>query len=171
MKRLLAALAGLLLCACASAPKESWVPIDVPLTSTARLWEVTRLALEREGFPITRQGFDPRTKLAISGWRSDLHPFRGNGFRERAEVRWAAGKQPGALTLSVRIAHQNNMNLAKPLDAGYAEWEDAPDNEERARIMTQYLRSLLGSELEMGKRAPRKQPGEKEYGSWEERER
>lgn len=170
MRRLITALLAslALLTACAAPAPEAWVPADVPTVSTPRLWEVTRMAMEREGFPITRVGFEPTSRTAFSGWKMDLHPFRGNGYRERAEVRYEAGRKPGMMVLSVRVAHQNNMNIAKPLDPSYAEWETGPDNQERARVIQQYIRSMLGNSLDIGKKIEEKGPGEKEYGSWEE---
>ena len=173
MKRLLLALLSALslLGSCITSTPENWVPADVPTVSTPRLWEVTRMAMEREGFPITRVGFEPTTKTAVSGWKMDLHPFRGNGIRERAEVRYEAGRKPGQMVLLVRVAHQNNMNIAKPLDPSYAEWEVGPDNQQRALVIQQYIRSMLGNSLEIGKTIEKEEPGEKEYGSWEEKPR
>jgi hypothetical protein len=128
------------------------------------------MAMEREGFPVMRQGFDPRSGLALSGWRRDLHPFKGHGYRERVEVSYKGGEQPGRMVLMVRVAQEINDNVAKPLDLEYAEWVPGPDNQERARVMLQYMRSMLGVQFEVGRKVKQGAPAEKEYGSWEDRQ-
>lgn len=164
---LLSLLALLLLPSCASAPPEQWAPGSIPMCSPERLWEVTRLALEHNGFSLLEQGYDPRTRSLSSAWDKDLHPFKGHGFRERAHVRYEVGEEPDTLLLSVRVEREVNENLAKPLDPEYAQWAEAPDNPERARFVLQYVRSLLGTQLELGKKAPREKAKEKEHGRWE----
>jgi len=149
-----------------SAPAE-WSPAEIPLCSPQRLWEVSRMAMERDGLVLLNQSFDPRTRTLVSAWDKELHPFKGHGYRERAHVRYEAGSEPGTLTLSVRVEREINENLAKPLDPQYAKWTEGPDNPERARVILQYVRSLLGTELEIGKRAAEKKEKEKEYGKWE----
>ncbi|MFT7484340.1 MAG: hypothetical protein ACI9F9_000180 [Candidatus Paceibacteria bacterium] len=136
---------------CRAAPKPQWTPEEIPLCSTMRLWEISRLAMHKNGFPVVHIGFDPKTREALSGWHKDLHPFKGNGFRERVHIRYKAGEKPGTLTLGVRVESQVNENLAKPLDPSYAKWVVAPDNTGRAKVVLQYIHSLLGADLNIGK--------------------
>lgn len=152
MKRLHAILFLLLpmFCSCLGSPPEQWSPEDVPMCSTMRLWEITRLAMEKNGFPVVHQGFDPKTKAAISGWKKDLHPFKGHGTRERIHVRYKRSEAAGMLTIGVRVEQELNDNLSHPLDPSYAKWIEAPDNTGRALVVLQYIRSLLGDDLELG---------------------
>ncbi len=154
MKRLLALLAlAPLLPACSSfGPKPQWTPYEVPMVSTMRLWEITRLSMEKNGFPVIHEGFDPKDNVAISGWDKDLHPFKGKGFRERVHIRYKRSDNAGKLILGVRVEHENNENLAKPLDASYADWVPGPDNSGRAKVVLQYIESLVGPEFEVGKK-------------------
>lgn len=149
-----------------SAPAE-WAPSEIPLCSPQRLSEICRMALERDGLVLLNQGFDPRTRTLVSAWDKELHPFKGHGYRERAHIRYEAGTEPGMLLLSVRVEREINENLAKPLDPQYAKWTEGPDNPERARILLQYVRSLLGTELNIGKKAREEAEKEKAYGDWE----
>lgn len=153
MKRLLirlAACAALTAAACHVPQPAQWVPQEIPMCSTMRLWEITRLAMEKNGFPIVQQGFDPVEHSVVSGWDRDLHPFKGNGIRERVHVRYKRSENAGKLILGVRVEAESNDNLAKPLDPEYAEWIEAPDNTTRAKVVLQYLQSMLGQELEIG---------------------
>ncbi len=171
MRRFLALLLFVSLASCTVTQPESWIPAEVPTASNMRLWEISRLAMEREGFPVVQQGFDPKTRIATSGWRMDLHPFKGRGFRERALVKYERGEKPGTLTLSVRVSQEINDNVSKPLDLEYAEWVPAPDNHEKSRVMLQYIRSMLGNQLDVGKAAEKQKEREKEYGGWGEQKR
>ena len=146
---------------CLAVDKPQWTPVEVPLCSTTRLWEISRLAMQKNGFPVVHRGFDPKTKTAVSGWRKDLHPFKGHGYRERMYVRYKSGESPGTLTLGVRVEMQINDNLAKPLDPSYAEWIPAPDNTNRAKVVLQYIRSLLGDQLNIGKTLSEKEQAER----------
>ncbi len=151
---------------CASGPPAAWVPSAIPACSAMRLWEITRLAMEREGFVVLQRGFDPKTRTATSGWRKELHPFKGRGYRERVLVRYGAGAQAGTMKIGVRIEREINQNLSKPLDPEYADWGEAPDNTERAKVVLQYIRSLLGPDLNIGKKTGLEKEKEKKYGEW-----
>lgn len=131
--------------------QEQWIPQDVPMSSAMRLWEVSRMAMQKNGFPIVHSGFDPKTKVARSGWDKDLHPFKGHGIRERVYFRYKQSERAGMLILGVRIERETNDNLANPLDAASAKWVKAPDNQQRSKIVMQYVSSLMGNRLELGK--------------------
>ena len=150
MKQLIILMLASLLGACRVYP-ENWVPQEIPTCSATRLWDVSRLSMEKNGFPIVHKGFDPKTSQALSGWDFDLHPFKSHGIRERAHIRFKRADKPGKLLIDVRVEAESNENLARPLDLSAAKWVTAPDNVERARVVMQYIRSLLGSRLEIGK--------------------
>lgn len=132
-----------LVSACKSTPTPEWVEADVPPVSLRVLWEVTRQALMRESFPVAAPGFDPRTRTVTSGWRMDLHPFHGEGYRERATVRYEPGPG-GRIDLAVRVEHEINNNVARPLDPSHADWKKSADEPGRAAVLLQSIRSLLG---------------------------
>ena len=146
MRRLLALLCAWLCLLCSSGcstprPAPVWVSGDVAAASERVAWEATRLALEKNNFPVGA-GLDPAHMLAVSGWRQSLAPFRGKGFRERCHIRYER-KSAGVYTVNLRVERERNDDIVKPLDLTYAEWKSEPDNPERARIVLQYIRSLL----------------------------
>ena len=139
MKRLLVPLL-LLACACRSAPPVQWIEGEIPGPSDRVLAEVTRLAMEAQGFHVVVRGFDPVERVANSVWEPDLHPFSGEGFRERAKVRYEP-VSPGLILLGVRVERQINKNIARPLELDHADWEKGGDNPVRAQAILQYIRS------------------------------
>ena len=132
------------LSACSSPPEQSWVESAAPTVSRRVLWEVTRIAFEREGFPQIAPGFDPVNNTVTSGWRTKLHPFYGHGFRERAWVKYSTS-DAGNLSIEVRVQREMNKNLARPLAPQYADWEEARDSKERARFLLQVIKGSLVS--------------------------
>jgi hypothetical protein len=148
LQRLLVALAVLVPLACkSSAPEPQWQNDELSATSEHVLWEVTVLALEKEGYPVG-SGLDPATLIATSGWKISLAPFKGKGWQAQAQVKYELAA-PGRYKINVRVRRQLNQNLAKPLDLSYAEWEDAPDDTERALVLLQRIRSYLGNDIEI----------------------
>jgi hypothetical protein len=145
-----------LVTSCRSHP-EVWAPEEIPLCSNQRLWEVSRMALHKNGFPIVHRGFDPKTNTAISGWDEDLMPFRMRGIRERAYVRFKRADTPGKLVLDVRVEQEANSALRDQQNSASAEWVVMPDNLARAKVVLQYIRSLVGSSLEVGKKLTEKE--------------
>lgn len=144
--RLLLSIVCVLLAGCASIEPE-WVSGQTSAASDRVLWEVTRIALESQHFHVLTDGFDPITHTAQSAWQMDLHPFRGEGFRERVHVTYQAAG-PGRVELSVRVEHEINNNIAKPTDPNYADWKKDVDNPARAKVILQQIQSRLGSPRE-----------------------
>ena len=136
----------LFLCgACLSSqPEPRWVGGDLRAESERLIWTATRTALDKNNFPIGA-GIDEVHLTATSGWRQSLAPFRGKGFRERCHIKWS-NVAPSRWHLEVRVERQVNMDISHPLDPTYAEWEPDPDNEERARLVAQYIRSMLSTQ-------------------------
>lgn len=105
------------------------------------LWDVTIQVLQHQDFPVGT-GLDPSVRTATTGWRNDLQPFRGKGFRERAIVAIEPLGE-GRFEVRARVERQYNMDLVRPLDLSYADWKDAPDDREAASAILQALRSSL----------------------------
>lgn len=133
---------------CSLTPPPVYVTGDVPGASDRVLWEVVRMTLEEQNFPVVVSGFDPVSKSVMSMWHISLHPFRGNGFRTRAEVSYAAAG-PGQIEVTVRVEKQINQNIAKPLDPEYADWKDDADDEARARLILARIQARLGGGLQV----------------------
>jgi len=132
--------------ACFSTPKpeEQWQRGQVSVGSDRLLWEITRFSLEQGGYPVG-SGMDPTALVATSGWKTSLAPFRGKGWRERAQVRYRRAA-PGRYQVDVRVEKQLNMDVVKPLDLRYAKWEPAPDNLEAARILLERIKAWIGGD-------------------------
>ena len=132
---------------CASTVKTDWLKGEAPSASQHVLYEVTKMALVKSGFPVLGVGFDPATHTMSSGWRTDLVPMtrqRTRGFRERAWVKYSPSGG-GEIELEVRVEREINKNLARPLDPQYADWETGPDSVERARFLLQLIKVSLRS--------------------------
>jgi hypothetical protein len=124
--------------------KGEWAESSLAAASDRVLWQVTLLSLEKAGFaPGTEM--DPVELEARSSWRMSLAPFKGDGFREQAIVRYER-LGGGRYEVGVRVRRERNDAMDNPLDAARAEWVEEPDNLERARIVLQFVRSFLGEE-------------------------
>lgn len=134
---------------CTSTPPPVWSEGTVEAKNDEILWGVTRLSLEKTGFPIG-SGLDREKLHAVSGWKTQLAPFKGEGFRERCEIRYQPldGRR---YAVQVRVERERNDDLIHPLDLSYAQWETDPDDVEKSRIVLSYIRALLGSSFEMKK--------------------
>lgn len=151
MKRLhqlvLVLILALLPTSCASTDDhggEVWSDVVVEAPSLEVLWQVTKLAFQRENFPVQNR-FDVATRTTVTGWETSLAPFKGDGYRERAEVRYEA-LGSGSYELEARVVRETNECLARPLDISYAKWRSAADNDARARILLQRIRAYLGDD-------------------------
>jgi hypothetical protein len=147
MRRLFALLC-LLLCSLTAGclmpqPEPKWIEGDVKVSSERVLWDLTRMALEQNKFPVGA-GLDPTRMVAESGWMHSLAPFRGKGFRERCHIEWKRVAE-GHWTLRVRVERERNDDITHPLDVSYADWQPDPDDEDRAKFVTQYIRSMLAT--------------------------
>lgn len=134
-------------CRSAGPPAGPWTEDTVHAPSERVLWQLSLVALQNLRFPIAG-GLDPSSGVIESGWKTQLHPFQGEGFRERAEIRFQP-VEPGVWRVRVRVRRQTNESLTSPLDPTRAEWEWAPDDERIAQILLQHVRSRLGDELEL----------------------
>ncbi len=124
-----------------------WKTIEVSAPSDRVLWQLSMLAIQSQGYPLGA-GTDTGARLIESGWKTDLQPFRGDGKRWRARMRLTP-LEPGRWKLEARVQVEKNQNLVTPLDPVRAEWEHAPDDEGKAQVLLQHVRSRLGPELEL----------------------
>jgi hypothetical protein len=146
MNRLLSCLMLVPLFACASAPQPAqWIDATLEAPSDTILWDVTRLSLEKTGFPIGT-GLERGKLVAVSGWQTSLAPFKSDGFRERAHIHYTStgGRK---YAVQVRVERETNEDITHPLDLSYADWKSAPDNVTRAQIVLGYIKATLGPEL------------------------
>jgi len=150
MKPLLLALlaAGSLLASCSASggvePDPVWRQARVEAPSDNVLWKVALLSLEQSDFPLIG-GMDPSSGIVMSGWKTQLQPFHGEGDRQRAEIRM----EPVAERLwmvKARVQRQRNMALASPLDATRAEWKWDAENPVAAEILLRHIVSLFDSD-------------------------
>jgi hypothetical protein len=155
----LAALLCAALSACESTEKypPQWRVEEIDVPSDRLLWEVVVFALEKEGYP-TGTDLDPTSLEAISGWRYSLAPFRGQGRRERAHILFEP-LGPKRYRLQVRVQRENNMDPVRPMDLSYAEWKEAPDNNDAALVLVQRIRSWIAPRLDLQNPKAPKAPG------------
>jgi hypothetical protein len=147
-------LAGLALLSGCVGPSHSpqWVSAKVSVGNERLLLEVTDLALRKTGFPVGA-GLDSAKLVATSGWKISLAPFKGEGYREQATVKYSAEGQ-GKYKAEVRVQRDRNEDIVHPLDLTYAEWESDPDDVEKARVLLGFIQSLLSTGNEVLKGTP-----------------
>lgn len=120
--------------------------IDAPSENV--LWAVAGQELQRLDFPVGSEA-DPAKRVMLTGWRTSLAPFRGKGHRERAQLRFES-LGSARFRIHVSIERENNMNLSRPIDPSYAEWESAGQDEATAIVLIQRIKGRLGEKLEVG---------------------
>jgi hypothetical protein len=125
-----------------------WVEADITIASDRVLRQVASIALERNGFP-PGTGEAGDFSVVTSGWKVILQPFKSDGTRAKAHVAYTE-KDAQTWTVAVRVEKQTNEELAKPLDLGLAKWEDAPDDNEAATRILEYMRTIVGTEFKLG---------------------
>lgn len=130
--------------------KRGPVATEVNAASDRILWMVTLLALEKSGFPQGSE-LDPASMVATSGWHMSLAPFKGDGYREQAvvEIDRLGDKR---YVVDVRVRRERNDSLTNPLDPTVAKWVGEADNLDRARLVLQHIQSVLGDDIEVGRR-------------------
>lgn len=121
---------------------KTWHELTVRAPSVEVLWKVTKLAFQRERFPVQNR-FDSESHTTTTGWETSLAPFKGDGYRERAQVRYETA-EPGYYLVEARVKRETNECLARPLDISYAKWKSDDDNGPRARVLLQRIRAYLG---------------------------
>ena len=145
------ALAALALCgaACNSTPSEPdpvWQEEVVFAPSESVLWTATLQNLWRLGYPVGTEA-NPNEMHIVTGWKTQLAPYRGDGYRLMAELKFTrsdadgSGEQTGlpGWDVSVRVKRQVNMAIVKPLDASMAKWEWRDDDQVEAAILLRHI--------------------------------
>lgn len=127
--------------ACNSAaeePEHIWAEEVVAAPSERLLWETALQTLGRLGYPVGSSA-DPNALTITSGWKNQLSPFRGKGFRNMVDLRMVYEPESANWNVEVSVKHQANMALVRPLDPAYAEWEWRADDELEAAIILQHI--------------------------------
>ena len=95
-------------------------------------------------------GADPGEREIISGWKLDLAPYKGKGFRTRVLASYVPSKDAAsaapleAFDVTIRVEKDTNESY-RSLDPSYADWQAAPDDLATAKTIMQRVQSLLGS--------------------------
>ncbi len=154
--RLLAVLAAalaLLASGCAipglgnSEPSGEWLEGEVDAPSGRVVRETVIVSLQRLAYPLGT-GMDPVNQRAESGWSLQLAPFRGKGYRTKAEVEWEA-LEPGRYLVEVRVKKQMNDDIRQPTDPSYAKWKWTDDDEDAAKVLLQHILAAFAPELDV----------------------
>ena len=150
------------LTACRVITQEFPVERTVDADSERILWDALRLAINNGKYPVGSP--DPGAREIRSGWKLDLAPFKGKGFRTRAIVVYepSKGERKGvtssavavgleAFDVTIRVEKETNESLS-PLNLDRANWTRADDDLQAARNLMQTFHGLLGTaEFELEK--------------------
>ena len=131
-------------------PEARWVRAEIGAGNDQLLMDVTALSFQKCGFPVG-SGIDPGHLVAVSGWHTSLQPFRGKGWREKCEVRYRK-LGPRKYEAQIRVMREKNDDIVHPLNLTYAQWIPDEDDTVRARSVMQHVRSLLGTDVEIGEK-------------------
>lgn len=149
---LISALALLLvpqLTACLSVNQEIPAERRIEARTEFELWQALRIAVDMSDYPVGG-GADPAKREIVSGWKLDLAPYKGKGFRTRVLANYvpSASAEPAtplaAFDVTIRVEKDINESY-RSLDPAYAEWEAAPDDLAAAKTIMQRIQSLLGT--------------------------
>lgn len=144
--RLISLGAVTVLCACQANPNDpKWIDTTVEPPNQTVLWQVTIESLKKVRFPIGAD-FEPGKLRGVSGWDNELAPFKSEGYRERCHIEYTptTGRR---YAMKVRVERETNEDITHPLDLSYADWQPAPDNDARARLMVAQVKGQLGPEF------------------------
>jgi hypothetical protein len=146
--------ACLALAACQSSKNENWVSDRIPARTERHLWDVLIMSVRQARFSIAL-GTQPSDRTIETGWLIDTAPFKGEGWRKKAHLRYAPVEGvEGEWNVDVRVEMETNESF-RSLDLRYADWQPAPDDEAAARRVLQTARSLLGPrEFELAPKGP-----------------
>ncbi len=135
--------------ACASVNRAIPVERTVSAKTEFELWQALRIAVDMSDYPVGG-GADSGKREIISGWKLDLAPYKGKGFRTRVLASYEPSASPGtsdplaAFEVTIRVEKDTNESY-RSLDPAYADWEGAPDDLIAAKTIMQRLEALLGT--------------------------
>jgi len=120
-------------------------------------------AFLQAGFP---PGFaDTGSMEVISGWDVASHPFSGQGIRSQATARLTNGEAKDSMLVEVRVSVQTNEEVIWPLDPKKAQWKNAVDNGQRAKVVLMHIKARLAQSGNPGiERNPWRKPKENKDG-------
>lgn len=122
-----------------------WQRLEVDAPSDRILWKVANMSVNNRGYP--RGELDLAEMEIESGWRNDLAPFRGEGYRTKAHLKMDP-IEPGRWAVDARVEKEVNKALTRQLSLADADWEPVPDDVAGARVLLQHIRSLLPDDIE-----------------------
>jgi hypothetical protein len=126
-----------------------WVGGNVKAKSEEILWQVITHSLDRNGFALGA-GVDRGKHQAVTGWKTFVAPFKGEGYRERCYVEYSRSESAaGGFDMRVRVERETNEDIVRPLDLSYADWQPTADNVDKAKIVFGHIRATLGPQFEM----------------------
>ena len=135
--------------ACISVNKEFPAERTISARTEFELWQALRIAVDMSDYPVGG-GADPGEREIISGWKLDLAPYKGKGFRTRVLASYVPSKDAAsaepleAFDVTIRVEKDTNESY-RSLDPSYADWQAAPDDLATAKTIMQRVQSLLGS--------------------------
>lgn len=133
-------------------------PVDrtVDAQSERVLWDALQTAIYKSKHPVGG-GANPSARKIRTGWKLDLAPFKGKGFRTRviASYQKSVGERKGVTTdtvgvgleafdVTIRVERESNESLS-PLNLDRAKWTAADDDGQAAREIMQTFHGLLGT--------------------------
>jgi hypothetical protein len=110
-------------------------------------------ALAKQKFPLGA-GVDQNARVATSGWKNSLAPFKGKGYRQRARFRLEP-LEGGKYKLFVQVEKDTNEDIFRPMEIEYAKWEESADDVQTAKILISEIDARIGTALEVGEKKAR----------------
>lgn len=134
--------------ACATPTKRNPIERTVLAANEKAMWDALRVAINEMGYKVGA-GANPSTRTIQSGWRLDLYPYKGGGFRTRINADYEPNQEVvderyEAFDVVIRVDKDTNESN-RPLEIPHAKWERADDDAEVARQVIIGLEAILGT--------------------------
>lgn len=133
--------------------KAQWVETTAVAPSESVVWEVALQALAKQKFPLGA-GVDQGARVATTGWKNSLAPFKGQGYRQRARLRLEP-LEGGKYKLFLQVEMDTNEDIFRPMELEYAKWETHEDDVQTAQILISEIDARIGAALEVGEKKAR----------------
>lgn len=173
LRSALALALGLLPLIAGCGAKHKPLPVEriVQANTERDFWWALRSVVQELDYPVSPTGVDESARTLVSQWKESAAPFRGGpnsidrrSYRTRVSASYRKlrtseigeadqGELPKAgidvdletYRVTVRVEREINESL-RPMDARYADWKAAPDDERIANQIVFALQLKLGSE-------------------------